>query len=99
MHNQPAVQTVSARRDDLNAISEHLSLESFHKLNRACETLQYFGNDLRRHEINGLSQLYTPQILSYVHEDISHVLEELKTKGLCRDFLATTSGNGGKHHV
>ncbi|MDM3154549.1 Derepression protein [Citrobacter sp. Cf122] len=99
MHNQPAAQTVSARRDDLNVLREHLSLESFHKLNRACETLQYFGNDLRRHEINGLSQLYTPQILSYVHEDISHVLEELKTKGLCRDFLATTSGNGGEHHV
>lgn len=89
MHNQSAAHAISTRRDDLNAISEHLSLESFHKLNRACETLHFFGSDLKRHEINGLSQLYTPQILSYVHEDISHVLEELKAKGLCRNFLAT----------
>ncbi|MCK6999610.1 Derepression protein [Enterobacter kobei] len=92
-------QTISARHDDLNSIREHLSLESFHKLNRACETLHYFGSDLRRHEINGLSQLYTPQILSYVHEDISHVLEELKAKGLCRDFVAPATVSGGEHHV
>ena len=97
MHN--SAQTVSAFRDDVNTISEHLSLESFHKLNRACETLHYFGSDLRRHEINGLSQLYTPQILSYVHEDISHVLEELKAKGLCRDFVAPATVSGGEHHV
>ncbi|AMZ75816.1 MULTISPECIES: hypothetical protein [Enterobacter] len=94
-----SAQTVSACRDDFNTISEHLSLESFHKLNRACETLHYFGSDLRRHEINGLSQLYTPQILSYVHEDISHVLEELKAKGLCRDFVAPATVSGGEHHV
>jgi len=92
-------QTASACRDDFNTISEHLSLESFHKLNRACETLHYFGSDLRRHEINGLSQLYTPQILSYVHEDISHVLEELKAKGLCRDFVAPAAVSGGEYHV
>lgn len=99
MHNQSAPQTVSACRDGFSAISEHLSLESFHKLNRACETLHYFGSDLRRHEINGLSQLYTPQILSYVHEDISHVLEELKAKGLCRDFVAPATVSGGENHV
>ncbi|MFT4291076.1 Derepression protein [Enterobacter sp.] len=99
MHNKNPPQTVSARRDDLNTMQEHLSIEAYHKLNRACETLHFFGSDLRRHEINGLSQLYTPQILSYVHEDISHVLEELKAKGLCRDFIAPSSVNGGEHHV
>ncbi|EMV50924.1 putative derepression protein [Escherichia coli 3-105-05_S4_C1] len=52
-----------------------------------------------RRELNGLHQLYLPQIFSYIHEDVSYVLEELKAKGLCRDFLATTSGNGGEHHV
>ncbi|QEH57377.1 derepression protein [Citrobacter portucalensis] len=99
MHNQPAAQTVSARCDDLNVLREHLSLESFHKLNRASAVSQFIGGDLLRRELNGLHQLYLPQIFSYIHEDVSYVLEELKAKGLCRDFLATTSGNGGEHHV
>lgn len=99
MHNQPAAQAVSARRDDLNPMKEHLSIEAYHKLNRASAVSQFVGGDLLRRELNGLHQLYLPQIFSYIHEDVSYVLEELKAKGLCRDFLATMSGNGGEHHV
>ena len=99
MHNQPAAQAVSARRDDLNPMKEHLSIEAYHKLNRASAVSQFVGGDLLRRELNGLHQLYLPQIFSYIHDDVSYVLEELKAKGLCRDFLATMSGNGGEHHV
>ncbi|MFP7011394.1 derepression protein, partial [Klebsiella variicola] len=46
-----------------------------------------------------LHQLSVPHILSYLHEDISYVLEELKAKGLCRDFVAPPSVSGGEQHV
>ncbi|MEG9747375.1 Derepression protein, partial [Enterobacter hormaechei] len=55
--------------------------------------------DLQQRELSGLHQLSVPHILSYLHEDISYVLEELKAKGLCRDFIAPSSVNGGEHHV
>ncbi|ECH6292925.1 Derepression protein [Salmonella enterica subsp. enterica serovar Javiana] len=99
MPNKNTPQTVSARRDDLNPMQEHLSIEAYHKLNRASAVSQFVGGDLLRRELNGLHQLYLPQIFSYIHEDVSYVLEELKAKGLCRDFLTTTSGNGGEHYV
>ncbi|MCC2002131.1 Derepression protein [Enterobacter bugandensis] len=99
MPNKNTPQTVSARRDDLNPMQEHLSIEAYHKLNRASAVSQFIGGDLLHRELNGLHQLYLPQIFGYIHEDVSYVLEELKAKGLCRDFLATTSGNGGEHHV
>jgi len=88
MRNKNTPHIVSANSDDLNAIKEHLSLEAFHKLNRASAVSQFVGGDLLHRELNGLHQLYLPQIFSYLHEDINYVLEELKAKGLCRDFLA-----------
>jgi len=94
MHNQSAAQTVSACRD----AQEHLSLEAFHKLNRASAMTHFVGLDLQQRELAGLHQLSVPHIFSYLHEDISYVLEELKAKGLCRDFVAP-SVNGGEHHV
>ncbi|MBL5942309.1 Derepression protein [Enterobacter asburiae] len=93
MHNN--TQSVSARCE----VQEHLSPESFHKLNRASAMSHFVGLDLQQREISGLHQLSVPHILSYLHEDISYVLEELKAKGLCRDFIAPSSVNGGEHHV
>ena len=99
MHNKNTPQTVSARRDDLNPMKEHLSIEAYHKLNRASAVSQFVGGDLLRRELNGLHQLYLPQIFSYIHEDVSYVLEELKAKGLCRDFLAQQKDRGDRTHV
>ncbi|MBF9771823.1 Derepression protein [Enterobacter asburiae] len=93
MHNN--TQRVSARCE----VQEHLSPESFHKLNRASAMSHFVGLDLQQREPSGLHQLSVPHILSYLHEDISYVLEELKAKGLCRDFIAPSSVNGGEHHV
>ncbi|HEX4502968.1 MAG TPA: Derepression protein [Scandinavium sp.] len=87
MHSEHLTQTLSTCRDA--ALQAHLSIEAYQKLNRASAVSQFVGGDLLRREINGLQQLWLPQIFSYLHEDISYVLEELKDKGLCRDFLAT----------
>jgi len=99
MHSENFAQTFSAHRDNATALQEHLSLEAFHKLNRASAVSQFVGGDLLRRELNGLHQLYLPQIFSYLHEDISYVLEELKDKGLCRDFLAQQSHEPEVEHV
>ncbi|EMZ9074847.1 Derepression protein, partial [Salmonella enterica] len=53
MHNKNTPQTVSARRDDLNPMQEHLSIEAYHKLNRASAVSQFIGGDLLRRELNG----------------------------------------------
>ncbi|HGX0262289.1 TPA: Derepression protein [Escherichia coli] len=84
MRNKKAPQTVSARHD----AREHLSIEAYHKLNRASAVSQFVGGDLIHRELSGLHQLYIPHIFSYLNEDIDFVLNELKAKGLCRDFLA-----------
>ena len=91
MHNATPVNTVSARHGGEKTVVAHLSIEAYHKLNRASAVSQFVGGDLQRREMSGLHQLYIPQIFSYLHEDISFVLAELKAKGLCQEFL-TQSG-------
>lgn len=88
MHNATHAHTVSGRRGSEKPLAAHLSIEAFHKLNRASAVSQFVGGDLQQREMNGLHQLYIPQIFSYLHEDISFVLAELKAKGLCQEFLA-----------
>lgn len=91
MHNQMQTKspacTASVRRRSRKMPKEHLSLEAYHKLSRSQAVSNYIGEDLMHRELNGLHQLYIPHILSYLNEDISFVLEELKAKGLCTDFL------------
>lgn len=99
MHNATLSKNVSARRDNEKSLAAHLSIEAYHKLNRASAVSQFVGGDLQHREMNGLHQLYIPQIFSYLHEDISFVLEELKAKGLCQEFLSQsglTELNGGE---
>ena len=88
MHNATPIKNVSARRGSEKPVIAHLSIEAYHKLNRASTVSQFVGGDLQRREMSGLHQLYIPQIFSYLHEDISFVLEELKAKGLCQEFLS-----------
>ncbi|MEZ2578427.1 Derepression protein [Buttiauxella ferragutiae] len=88
MLNATPDKNVSARRGNENPVIARLSIEAYHKLNRASAVSQFVGGDLQRREMNGLHQLYIPQIFSYLHEDISFVLEELKAKGLCQEFLS-----------
>ncbi|EAM7731602.1 Derepression protein [Salmonella enterica] len=99
MHTENSIQTVSARRDDLNTLREHLSIEAYHKLNRASTITQFVGLDLGQRELTGLHQLFMPHIFSYLHDDISFVLEELKDKGLCRDFLTQQGLREEEDHV
>ncbi|EGT9165408.1 Derepression protein [Salmonella enterica] len=99
MHTENSIQTVSARRDDLNTLREHLSIEAYHKLNRASTITQFVGLDLGQRELTGLHQLCMPHIFSYLHDDISFVLEELKGKGLCRDFLTQQGLREEEDHI
>ncbi|WP_225373930.1 derepression protein [Klebsiella variicola] len=99
MHTENSIQRVSVRCDDTGTYREHLSIEAYHKLNRASAVTHFVGLDLKQRELSGLHQLSVPHILSYLHEDISYVLEELKAKGLCRDFVAPPSVSGGEQHV
>ena len=95
MHNQTPAQTpaktLPARRGSRKAPQAHLSLEAYHKLNRSRSVSQFISGDLLHREISGLHQLYIPHILSYLNEDIGFVLDELKEKGLCADFLPPSS--------
>ena len=50
MPNKNTPQTVSARRDDINTLREHLSIEAYHKLNRASAITQFVGLDLGQRE-------------------------------------------------
>lgn len=99
MHTKNTPQTALARRDAPANTQAHLSIEAYHKLNRANAVSQFVGLDVAQRETAGLHQLCMPHIFSYLHDDISFVLEELKTKGLCRDFLVLHSPTGGECHV
>ncbi|EOE8036581.1 Derepression protein [Salmonella enterica] len=76
---------------DLNTITvnspeKHLSVECFHKLNRARNVSFQMHLQIRQCGINGLPLLWVPDIFSYISEDISAVLEEAKALGLCDNF-------------
>lgn len=88
MHNQTDNKTqVTTQIDDVsNDVKVTLSLEAFRKLNRSQALTYFLGCDLRKREIDGLTPFYLPHILSYVDEDLSFVLAELKEKGMCGNF-------------
>lgn len=68
-------------------IKNHLSPESYHKLNRSIAVSH--GLHLYLYE-NTLSFPYRqciPHFFSYIHDDICYVLDELKSKGLCDEWL------------
>ncbi|EGG4119629.1 Derepression protein [Salmonella enterica] len=64
----------------------HLSIESFHKLNRARNVSFCMHLHIRRCEADIEPLLWVPDIFSYISEDISAVLEEAKALGLCDNF-------------
>ena len=99
MHTENSIQRVSVRCDDTGTFREHLSIEAYHKLIRASAVTHFVGLDLKQRELSGLHQLYIPHIFSYLNEDIDFVLNELKAKGLCRDFLAQQKDRGDRTHV
>ncbi|MCS1165469.1 Derepression protein [Escherichia coli] len=72
---------------------------SFTVIRSASAVSQFVGGDLIHRELSGLHQLYIPHIFSYLNEDIDFVLNELKAKGLCRDFLAQQKDRGDRTHV
>lgn len=65
----------------------HLSIESYHKLNRAKNVAFHMHLHIRQCDVNVVPLLWIPDIFSYVSDDISDVLQEVKDMGICRNFL------------
>lgn len=70
-----------------NINPSHLSIESYHKLKRASNVAFHMHLHIRRCEANAMPLLWIPDIFSYISEDISDVLQEVKDMGICRNFL------------
>ncbi len=64
-----------------------ISIESYHKLNRAKETAFYAFLIKKSGENNNLFNLLSANLLSYINEDVSDVLNELKSLGLCDAYI------------
>lgn len=47
---------------------------------------------IRRCEVNAAPLLWIPDIFSYISQDVSDVLQEVKSMGICNDFLDKKSG-------
>lgn len=69
-----------------NTKSQHLSVESFHKLNRAANVAFQMHLQLRTGPANIAPLLLVPDVFSYLSEDIRAVLAEVKALGLCDDL-------------
>lgn len=65
----------------------HISIEAFHKLNRSKLLAHSIYLDLKTRPLDEMHNLYIPTLFCYLNEDICDVLEELKSLGLCDEWL------------
>ncbi|WP_426576404.1 Derepression protein [Xenorhabdus stockiae] len=59
-------------------MKKHLSIESYHKLNRTIGLAKNVSLDLKNRQPEGIQKLYIPTLFSYISEDISGIFDELK---------------------
>lgn len=71
----------------------HISIESYHKLNRTILLAHSIYLDLKSRPLDGMHQLYVPTLFCYINEDISDILEELKSLGLCDEWIKQSKSN------
>lgn len=71
----------------------HISIETYHKLNRAKLLAHSVYLDLKTRPINGMHQIYIPTLFCYLNEDISDIFEELKSLGLCDEWMKQSKSN------
>lgn len=69
------------------AVIQHLSSESYQKLNRARNVAFHMHLLIRHLDGNVAPLLRIPDIFSYIAGDISDISEELKAKGLFDPWL------------
>ena len=60
----------------------NISTDSYRRLNRACAVSKYMSLELCEKSPHGIHNFYITHIMSYIGDDISVVLEEIKEKGL-----------------
>ncbi|MCJ5550465.1 derepression protein [Klebsiella quasipneumoniae] len=70
-----------------NVNPSHLSIEGYHKLNRAKNVAFQMHLHIRQCEVNAMPLLWIPDIFSYISQDVTDVLQEVKSMGICNDFL------------
>ncbi|HGJ5857241.1 Derepression protein [Arsenophonus nasoniae] len=63
-----------------------MSIESYHKLNRAKNVSFHIHLHVRAHGLDYQPMPFLPDIFSYLSEDVSYVLEEVKDLGLVDHF-------------
>lgn len=83
-------RSLRKRKNKHRKHNAHLSVEGFHKLNRARNVSFWMHLSLRNQEVNSTPLMWVPDIFSYIHDDISSVLEEAKTMGVCDKFIKGT---------
>ena len=75
------------RKNKHSKNNAHMSVESYHKMNRAKNVSFWMHLHLREQEANAAPLMWVPDIFSYIHDDISAVLEEAKRMGICDKFI------------
>lgn len=70
-----------------NVNPSHLSIEGYHKLNRAKNVAFQMHLHIRQCEVNAMPLLWIPDIFSYISQDVSDVLQEVKSMGICDKYL------------
>ncbi|CNI46586.1 derepression protein [Yersinia pekkanenii] len=80
------IDTAQENNDDTSKRID-ISIDCYRKLNRAANVSLFLSGDLIKREINGLHQLYVPDILSYIGEDVQAALSELKENGVFDVFI------------
>ncbi|EOU3079483.1 TPA: hypothetical protein ACG3ZG_003966 [Yersinia enterocolitica] len=81
------VNSIVKENNDNAAKRMDISIDCYRKLNRAANVSLFLSGDLIKREINGLHQLYVPDILSYIGEDVQAALSELKENGVFDVFI------------
>ncbi|EBS1326046.1 Derepression protein [Salmonella enterica subsp. enterica serovar Muenchen] len=74
-----------------SAVIPHLSPESYHKLNRARNVAFQMHLHIRGCDLNAMPLLWLPDIFSYISDDMTAVLQEVKRLGICDKYLESAA--------
>ncbi|EOV8628851.1 Derepression protein [Proteus mirabilis] len=71
----------------------HISIEAFHKLSRTTKLTQFLYLDLASNGMNDIQKMYIPILFQYLHEDNASIFNELKSLGLCDEWIKQSKQN------
>lgn len=65
----------------------HLSIESYHRINRIQNIAHWLHIETNRAGFNNECPIYISEVFSYIRDDVSFVLKEIKDMGICDKFI------------